>query len=441
MNSVRIISDIDSRSLLWAAFLFSVGAGVSLLTRDWWWATQTLSYSLWAAMVGFVIASLVPVKGTARNVLRVSALAASAAVLYDPLNLLPRISLTNNVFAWVLLGCALSGEDAKTIGGRKAAGVVVLLIASALVFLLSSWMRIAPAARKMPDWTSLKAASQTLRVFSLYSTVVLIFLATRIGSVNSLAGRRGVKWLLGAVCLAFAVMSFFYGATFFRNPYNALQFLLQPLFLYAVAKMLRLLLHAPSGAAVSKPGNYDVFISYRKDGGSELADLVRSNLLLRGYARERIFLDTHSLSSGDFREKISQAVQASANLVLIVSKDCFKDLSEDSAFLFEIKTALESGVNIVPVCFSGPEELSSEFLPDIAVKSFRSNAVIYSHDYQQASFDRLKSFLVTARKPFPWRTLLMVAAVLVLMAVSWVMGSRVTPNMKLPDVDIEFLSK
>jgi len=259
--------------------------------------------------------------------------------------------------------------------------------------------------------------------------------------IRSISCRRSVKWLLGAVCLAFAVMSFFYGTTFFRNPYNALQFLLQPLFLYAVAKMLRLLLHAPSGAVASKPGSYDVFISYRKDGGSEFADLVRSNLLLRGYARERIFLDTHSLGSGDFREKISQAVQASANLVLIVSKDCFKGLGADSAFLFEIKTALECGVNIVPICFSGPEELSSKFLPDIAVKSFKSNAVIYSHDYPQASFERLKSFLVTARKQLPWRNLLMVAAVLILMAVSWVLGSRVTPNMKLPDVDIEFLSK
>ena len=41
---------------------------------------------------------------------------------------------------------------------------------------------------------------------------------------------------------------------------------------------------------------YDVFISYRRDGGAETAKHLRDVLTERGY---RVFFDTDSLRSGD----------------------------------------------------------------------------------------------------------------------------------------------
>ena len=50
---------------------------------------------------------------------------------------------------------------------------------------------------------------------------------------------------------------------------------------------------------------YDVFISYRRDGGGTLAQLIYDRLTERGY---RVFLDIESLRSGKFNEKLLEAV-------------------------------------------------------------------------------------------------------------------------------------
>ena len=39
---------------------------------------------------------------------------------------------------------------------------------------------------------------------------------------------------------------------------------------------------------------YDIFISYRRKGGSERAELLKAILEKRGYKGSRVFMDTHS---------------------------------------------------------------------------------------------------------------------------------------------------
>ena len=53
--------------------------------------------------------------------------------------------------------------------------------------------------------------------------------------------------------------------------------------------------------SVKPEGKYDIFISYRRDGGQETARILRDSLAERGY---RVFFDVESLRSGAFNTKL-----------------------------------------------------------------------------------------------------------------------------------------
>ena len=144
---------------------------------------------------------------------------------------------------------------------------------------------------------------------------------------------------------------------------------------------------------MQKKKTYDVFISYRRQGGAEKAELTKGELIKRGFRESRLFMDTRSLSSGNYLDGILKALDASNNLVVIVTKGCFDNLSEDSPWVKEIAHALETGKTIVPIYFDGLTEVNPLELPLGIQRLAHENAVIYVHQYADASFDRLASRL------------------------------------------------
>ena len=144
---------------------------------------------------------------------------------------------------------------------------------------------------------------------------------------------------------------------------------------------------------MQKKKTYDVFISDRRQGGSEKAELTKGELSKRGFRESRMFMDTRSLSSGNYLDGILKALDASNNLVVIVTKGCFDNLSEDSPWVTEIAHALENGKTIVPIYFDGITEVKPSELPLSIQRLAHLNAVIYVHQYADASFDRLASRL------------------------------------------------
>ena len=154
------------------------------------------------------------------------------------------------------------------------------------------------------------------------------------------------------------------------------------------------------GAVVSIP-KYDVFISYRRLGGSENAELVKGELIRRGYRESRIFLDTRSLSTGNYRTSIDDALTQSQNVVVIISKGCFDNLQEDSNWTMEISRALSLGINIVPIYFDEIRSIDVDQLPSSIRGLSFENAVLYVHEYADASFSRLEERLVRQKRPMP----------------------------------------
>ena len=146
---------------------------------------------------------------------------------------------------------------------------------------------------------------------------------------------------------------------------------------------------------------YDVFISYRRQGGAEKAELTKGELVKRGFRESRMFMDTRSISSGNYIESILDAMDKSGNVVVIITKGCFDNLPAESTWVKEIEHALNQGKNIVPVYFDGISEVKSTDLPACILRFSLENAVMYVHQYADASFDRLASRLSKERTSMP----------------------------------------
>lgn len=146
---------------------------------------------------------------------------------------------------------------------------------------------------------------------------------------------------------------------------------------------------------------YSAFISYRRIGGAEKAELLKAVLCKKGYRAKDIFMDTYTIHTGNYVQNIEQAIAQSKNFIVIITKGCFNNLEEDGIWVHELKLAKDLGLNIIPVYFDGIRKLDRSDLPAPISDLPLDNAVIYSHDYADASYERICSFMV-GPKPINW---------------------------------------
>lgn len=107
---------------------------------------------------------------------------------------------------------------------------------------------------------------------------------------------------------------------------------------------------------------YDIFISYRRKGGTEIARAIKAELERLGYT---VFLDFDSLHDGHFDSHISEAISASDIFMLVLSPDALDLCSNENDWLRkEIEYAIATNCHIVPV---NPDQKFIQFpsnLPD-----------------------------------------------------------------------------
>ncbi|XP_058489519.1 NAD(+) hydrolase SARM1 [Solea solea] len=143
----------------------------------------------------------------------------------------------------------------------------------------------------------------------------------------------------------------------------------------------------------AQPAGPDVFISYRRTSGSQLASLLKVHLQVRGYS---VFIDVEKLEAGKFQDKLIQSVQRARNFILVLSANaldrCMSDTAMKDWVHKEIVTALGSEKNIIPVAdnFAWPEPTS---LPEDMRQILNFNGVKWSHEYQEASMEKILRFL------------------------------------------------
>lgn len=143
---------------------------------------------------------------------------------------------------------------------------------------------------------------------------------------------------------------------------------------------------------------YDVFISYRRRGGSERAELLKAIFEKNGYLPERIFMDTHTLKGGDFQKRLKESIREAQNFIILITKDCFTNIKDGDYFVYEISEALRLNKNIVPVFFDDINTIEQKDVPEVIRNLQYHNAVSYNHEYADASYNKLCSFLVNDRE-------------------------------------------
>ena len=92
---------------------------------------------------------------------------------------------------------------------------------------------------------------------------------------------------------------------------------------------------------------YDVFISYRREGGKEFARSIKAALELRGFS---VFLDFDELKDGIFDNRILEAIEASPVFLFILSNGSLdRCANEDDWVRKEVEHAYSHGRHIIPI--------------------------------------------------------------------------------------------
>lgn len=109
---------------------------------------------------------------------------------------------------------------------------------------------------------------------------------------------------------------------------------------------------------------YDIFISYRRDGGESTAKMIRDKLAEQGY---RVFFDVESLRSGNFNTKLYSVIDECKDFLVVLSPGALdRCVNEDDWVRREIEYALMKEKNVVPVLTRGfqfPDRLPESIEP------------------------------------------------------------------------------
>lgn len=123
---------------------------------------------------------------------------------------------------------------------------------------------------------------------------------------------------------------------------------------------------------------YDIFISYRRDGGAQYARILQLMLQQRGY---KVFLDYDELTDGVFSEKIISAIKAAPVFMLVLSKGAMTRCTNEGDWVRrEMATAIEEHKHIVPVNPDNGFDGFPDGMPDEIRKEFSS------HQHSEISF-------------------------------------------------------
>ena len=115
----------------------------------------------------------------------------------------------------------------------------------------------------------------------------------------------------------------------------------------------------------NRPGEYDVFISYRHDGGQYFALLLFNYLTEKGIS---VFWDKDSLRAGIFEEQIYKVLDECRNVLVVLSPGCIARLqNEDDWVRKELSYAFKKKRKVLMVSMEGvefPKQEDKSILPE-----------------------------------------------------------------------------
>jgi hypothetical protein len=147
-----------------------------------------------------------------------------------------------------------------------------------------------------------------------------------------------------------------------------------------------------------QPAQREIFLSYRREDAAPYARLLQSQLKER-FPAARIFLDLDSIEAGrDFAQVIREAIDSCAILVALIGRHWAtitdgqgrRRLDDPYDYVrFEVQTALDRGVRVIPVLVDGAAQLRSRELPARLRPLARLNALELSYGRYEYDANRL----------------------------------------------------
>jgi hypothetical protein len=137
----------------------------------------------------------------------------------------------------------------------------------------------------------------------------------------------------------------------------------------------------------------DVFLSYRRADGNQIAHVLRQALERRGYS---VFLDVTTMRSGPFDKLLERAIKKTSDFVPLLTDKAVAVKERDDWFFEEVKLAFQHRKRICPLVVH-ESALKTISDPDHPLAQLASqHAVTYSHEHCEATIDKLCQFLSKA---------------------------------------------
>lgn len=136
-------------------------------------------------------------------------------------------------------------------------------------------------------------------------------------------------------------------------------------------------------------GQYDIFISYRRDNGEDKARILNQFLSTVGY---RVFFDHESGLTGEFETEILAAVEIAPVFLMLLTPRCLERCKDEGDWVRkEIERAAKFGKDIIPIRPNYDESIF-ENLPE-GIPDF----VMHLKELEFAEIDFHKNFKATAQ--------------------------------------------
>ena len=147
---------------------------------------------------------------------------------------------------------------------------------------------------------------------------------------------------------------------------------------------------------------FDIFISYRREGGLELADSIYQRLINAGYSA---FLDLEQLNSGKFNTKLIGVIEQCQDFILVLPPDALDRCADEDDWLRqEVECALKHKKNIIPIMLRGFEWPSVDALPESLRDLPNYNGISASdHNVFVENVERLKRNFLKSKPGITWR--------------------------------------
>ncbi len=175
---------------------------------------------------------------------------------------------------------------------------------------------------------------------------------------------------------------------------------------------------------------YDIFISYRRDGGFEAADSIYQRLKSAGYS---VFLDVEQLNSGKFNTKLLAVIEQCKDFIIVLPPMALdRCVNDDDWVRQEVEHAIKSGKNIVPIMLRGFQWPEADELPESMRELPNFNGISASdHNVFVENIERLKKNFLVSKTGFTWSryksliiSLVLVVSMVFLCGVIWKINER-----------------